>query len=235
MSSEREIRQAFRKCICYHLFGVTWHELDEFVSDDPHLVFAYTNVPRAFSVQSVSCRGVYKYDRGCSCGLQLVEIVFESTQAAHNVRVGLNHPDDVSRIRKLAVRGACLMPLLMLATAFTSVSRCTASVMLFRAHVSSTSRMSSVSCSCSAFTSAPKCEAICKFCAVFAPGSCTSCSSFRLVMWLERALKRLDIVSVLGELGCMCVDNFSEQVAVVPLVVVDCSVRADGRLAGVMH
>jgi len=55
------------------------------------------------------------------------------------------------------------------------------------------------------------------------------------VVWLERALKRLDIVSVLGELGCMCVDNFGEQVAVVALVVVDRSVRADGRLSGVMY
>jgi len=62
-----------------------------------------------------------------------------------------------------------------------------------------------------------------------------SSSSFRLAMWLERALKRLDIVSVSGELGCMCVDNFGEQVAVAALVVVDRSVRADGRLAGVMH
>jgi len=49
---------------------------------------------------------------------------------------------------------------------------------------------------------------------------------------LERELKCLDIVSVLGELGCMCVDNFGEQVAVVALVVVDRSVRADGHLAG---
>ena len=44
-----------------------------------------------------SCRG----DCGCSCGLQLVEIVFEGTQAVHNVRVGLHHPQDVARIRKL--------------------------------------------------------------------------------------------------------------------------------------
>jgi len=49
---------------------------------------------------------------------------------------------------------------------------------------------------------------------------------------LECVLKRLDIVSVSDELGCMCVDNFSEQVAVVALVVVDCSSRTDGRLAG---
>jgi len=55
------------------------------------------------------------------------------------------------------------------------------------------------------------------------------------VVWLERALKRLDIVSVSGELGFMCVDNFGEEVAVVTLVVVDRSVRADGRLAGVIH
>jgi len=55
------------------------------------------------------------------------------------------------------------------------------------------------------------------------------------VVWLERALKRLDIVSVSGELGSMCVYNFGEQVAVAALVVVDRSVRADGCLAGVMH
>ena len=55
------------------------------------------------------------------------------------------------------------------------------------------------------------------------------------MVWLERALKRLDIISVLGELGCMCVNNFGEQVAVAALVVIDCSIRADGRLAGVMH
>ena len=48
------------------------------------------------------------------------------------------------------------------------------------------------------------------------------------MVWLERALKRLDIVSVLGELGCMCVDNFGEQVAVVALVVVDRSVEQMG-------
>jgi len=127
-----------------------------------------------------SCRGVYKYDRGCSYGLQLVEVVFEGTQAAHNVRVGLHHPIDVAHIRKLAVRRACSMPLLMPATAFASVSRCTASVMLFRAHVSSTSHTSSVSRLCSAFTSAAKCEAICKFCAVSAPSCCTSSSSLDL-------------------------------------------------------
>jgi len=33
----------------------------------------------------------------------------------------------------------------------------------------------------------------------------------------------------------MCVDNFGEQVAVAALVVVDRSVRTDGRLTGVMH
>jgi len=49
---------------------------------------------------------------------------------------------------------------------------------------------------------------------------------------LERELKCLDIVSVLSELGCMCVNNFCEQVAVVALVVVDHSVRADGHLTG---
>ena len=61
------------------------------------------------------------------------------------------------------------------------------------------------------------------------------CPSDGKFAWLERALKRLDIVSVSGELGCMCVDNFCERVAVAALVVVDRSVRADGRLAGVMH
>jgi len=133
-----------------------------------------------------SCCGVNKYDRGCSCGLQLVEVVFEGTQAAHNVCVGLHHPIDVTRIRKLAVRLACSMPLFMLATVFASVSCCTASVMLFRAHVSSTSRTSSVSRSCSTFTRSAKCEAICKICAVSSLGSCTSSSSFGL-RWGARA------------------------------------------------
>ena len=40
-------------------------------------------------------------------------------------------------------------------------------------------------------------------------------------MVLERALKRLDIVSMSEELGCMCIDNFSEQVEVVALLVLD--------------
>ena len=39
-----------------------------------------------------------------------------------------------------AVRHPCSMLLLMLATAFASISRCTSSVVLFRARVSSTSR-----------------------------------------------------------------------------------------------
>ena len=45
-------------------------------------------------------------------------------------------------------------------------------------------------------------------------------------------LNHLDIISVSDKLCCMCVYNFSEQVAVVALVVLDRLVRADRRLAG---
>jgi len=91
--------------------------------------------------------------------------------------MGLYHPEDVTHIRKPAVHRACSMALLMLATEFTSVSRYTASIMLFRAHVSSTSHTSSVSRSCSAFTSAARLALVRP---VSTPGSCTSSSSFSL-------------------------------------------------------
>ena len=66
---------------------------------------------------------------------------------------------------------------------FASVSRCTASVMLLRARLLDLAHELCLDRVSITFTSSAKCEAICNFCAISAPGSCTFSSSFRLAMW----------------------------------------------------